>query len=107
MLIVNSTVWLPDLLLVLGAAVLLRGLRRLSRRAPDKWPSASEKLVADVAFIATNLLLRGDLSLPGSDRLLVRGRLLHVIDHQYVDRSSHRFQFQPELFLQGCEDGNA
>lgn len=35
---------------------------------------------------------------------LIRRRLLDVIDYEHIDRVFLWFQFQPKLFLQGCED---
>src|SRR5262249_3264535 len=40
-----------------------------------------------------------------SGRRSVLGRTLDVIDHEDIDRTARRFQFQSELFLKGREDG--
>src|SRR5215471_7436349 len=36
--------------------------------------------------------------------MLIRGRLLRAIDHQYVDRALCRVELQAELLLDGRED---
>src|SRR6185369_4710687 len=36
---------------------------------------------------------------------LILGRLFDGIDRQHLDRTFLRFEFQPELFFDGCKDG--